>query len=326
MTVITELASMKTAGSVPEGSVFLLGHFDGVHLGHRALCEEARLLSDRICSGSGRRPSVAVWTLRGLDRGGALTLNGEKLRLFSLLGADYALTRDFSDVRSLDGEEFFRSFLEDWRPAGVVCGYNFTFGRGAACGAEDLSRMAREAGIACSVVPAFKKDGREVSSTEIRRLVSEGRMKEAAELSGRPYFVSGTVRHGHRIGHEIGWPTVNLRIPAGKLVPPFGVYASVVRWQTPDGPVSPPTPGVSNLGSRPTVNGDREDVTLETHLFCDPGELYGAEAAVWLWDFLRPETRFDSLDELRSAIGKDADAAALSSESCLKRYEHELSL
>ena len=324
MTLITDLKSMRMEAAIPEGAVFLLGHFDGVHRGHRALLDEARRMSDRLFSETGTRPAVAVWTLRGMDRGGALTVQDEKLRLFSALGADYACSADFSDVRTLDGEEFFRSRLaEAFRPAGVVCGYNFTFGRGASSKAADLCRMARDAGIACSVVPPFTVDGREVCSTEIRQLVAEGRMEEAARLMGRPYFVTGTVVRGRRLGRSIGWPTMNLRLRTEKVSPPRGVYASVTRFRLPGNEGYTLSAGVSNLGSRPTVNAESEDVTLETHLFSEPGDLYGTEATVSLISYLRPEIRFSSLEELKDAIGRDAENARSILDSSMKDYEDE---
>ena len=144
-------------------------------------------------------------------------------------------------------------------------------------------------------------------------------MEEAAVLLGRPWSVSGTVCHGHEIGRTMGFPTVNLRLPPEKAAPPRGVYASVIRREKDGIPVF--SGGVSNLGARPTVNGDADDVTLETNLFASPGNLYGCEITVWLLRFLRPERKFGSLDELRDAISADSAEARQVTESLWSRYE-----
>ncbi len=315
MTVITYLASLEAVSSVPSGAVFILGHFDGVHRGHRALLTEA----ERMTEAAGRGVPPAVWTLSGLFKGGALTTETDKLRLLGRYGAGWAATDDFSEIRSMSGEDFFRERILVHSPAGVVCGYNFTFGRGASCGAAELSRMAADAGIACAVLPPVEVNGAPVSSSEIRRLVEAGTMEEAAALLGRPWSVSGRVLHGHEIGRTMGFPTVNLRLPGGMVNPPRGVYAAMVRWER-DG-VSVLSGGVSNLGSRPTVNGDGDDVTLETHLFDNPGDLYGADITVWLLRFLRPERKFASVEELREAIAHDGEAARRVNETLRSRYE-----
>ena len=295
---------MERVPAIPGGAVFILGHFDGVHRGHMALLGEAKRMAASLPSPA----PVAVWFLSGMDRGGCLTTDDEKLRIFRFLGADYAVTDDFPSVRSFDGETFFfTKLLSAHRPSGVVCGFNFTFGRGASSGAPDLCRMAEAAGISCSVVPAYREDGVTVSSTEIRRLVLEGDLRRAARLSGRPYFVTGTVMHGQALGRTLGFPTLNLRLPVGKVAPPRGVYASLTRYG--ENGIPRLSPGMSNLGSRPTVNGDPDDVTLETNLFSRPGDLYGSDVTVFLLDYLRPERQFSSVDELRAAIAADADAA-----------------
>ena len=141
MTVITDLASLETVSAVPSGAVFVLGHFDGVHAGHRALLAEAV----RMAAARGSSSLPAVWTLTGLDKGGALTTEDEKLRLLRRFGAGWVAADDFSEIRSMTGEDFFRERILSRSPAGVICGYNFTFGRGASSGAEDLREPA-EAG------------------------------------------------------------------------------------------------------------------------------------------------------------------------------------
>ncbi|MBR5367305.1 MAG: hypothetical protein IK132_13760 [Clostridia bacterium] len=299
---------------VPAGSVLVLGGFDGVHRGHRALFDAALALAKEADPASPR--PVVCWSLSGLHRA-CLTTEDEKRAFFRRLGASACVFEDFAAIRSLSGEDFFRQILvKRFRPYAVVCGFNFTFGRGAACKPDDLCRLAEEYGIRAVVCPPVTDGGEVISSTRIRALIAEGQMHEAARLMGHPYPVMADVRSGHRIGRTIGWPTLNQRLPDGKLAPPRGVYASLSLLIPENGglPLCL-TPSVSNLGSRPTVNEDGDDVTLETHLLhADaPGVLPALEGqlrlVVWLGEFLRPERKFASLDELKAAIAADAEAA-----------------
>ena len=119
----------------------------------------------------------------------------------------------------------------------------------------------------------------------------------------------------------MGFPTLNLRLPPEKVVPPRGVYATLVRWER-DGRIRL-SPGVSNLGSRPTLGGAADDVTLETHLFDSPGDLYGSSIAVRMLSFIRPENRFGSLEELRETIALDSLEAKRITDSLRSMYEDE---
>lgn len=298
---------------LPAGGVLILGSFDGVHRGHRSLFDAA-------LSAARQAPEplpVVVWSLSGMHRA-CLTTEDEKRSFFRLFGASAAVFEDFEAIRDLSGEAFFREILQKrLRPSALVCGFNFTFGRGAACKPDDLCRLAEEYGIRAVVCPPVMDGEEAISSTRIRALIADGQMDEAARLMGHPYPVKAAVCPGHRIGRTIGRPTLNQRLPAGKLTPPRGVYASLSLLSAEDGGSLCLTPSVSNLGSRPTVNKDGDDVTLETHILrADaPGTLRALEGVphlvVWLGEFLRPERKFDSLDALKAAIAADTEAARL---------------
>lgn len=307
---ILDLASGGEAAVLPENAVFLLGCFDGVHRGHRALFDEA----------AGERLPVCVYTFFSLPKteNRLLTDNAEKCRLFRLYGADYAVFEDFEDVRSLDGGTFLRTLGERFRPAGYLCGYNYRFGKDAAWCAEDLVRFAEAEGRFARVLPPCTVNGRTVSSTAIRQAVEEGDMPLAASLLGRPYSVTSEVLHGNELGRTIGHPTVNQRLPEGKIQPPRGVYSCTVSL--PDGRSFG---GVCNIGSRPTVNDDENDVTLETYLFGFSGDLYGQVITVSFRERIRPEIRFDSLSDLKKQIEADEAAALLSLQNCLTPSEKE---
>ncbi len=298
---------------LPAGSVLILGGFDGVHRGHRALFDAA--LSAARCPDSPTTLPVVCWSLSGLHRA-CLTTEDEKRFFFRLYGASAAVFEDFGAIRSLSGEAFFREILvKRLRPSTLVCGFNFTFGCGASCGPDDLVRLSEKAGIRAVVCPPVTDGGEVISSTRIRALIADGQTEEAARLMGHPYPVSADVCPGRRIGRTIGRPTLNQRLPDGKLAPPRGVYASLTLLTPENGGSLCLAPSVSNLGSRPTVNEDGDDVTLETHVL--GADLSGSfrtrrpHLVVWLGEFLRPERKFDSLDELKAAIAADTEAARL---------------
>lgn len=300
---IIDLRNNRIA-DLPCGCAIAFGFFDGVHVGHRQLITAARSIA-------GDRP-VATWTFDGmpkLPRGAHLTTKSEKCAALADCGADYVIFEDFDSVRSMSGREFFEKRIAQLLfPSAVVCGYNFRFGERASCTAAELEKFAKSHGIGCAVVPEVTLGGSPVSSSAIRELVRAGDMLSAARILGRPYSLTGEVSHGRRIGTKIGHPTANLHFPEDKLIPPRGVYSCTVR-SAEDGWLKY---GVCNIGSRPTVNDDTCDVTLEVYVFDHEGELYGREITVSLVELLRTEKRFNSLDELRAQITLDADNAKTS--------------
>ena len=284
------------------GGVWVLGFFDGVHRGHRALINAAREMA-----GDGY---VGIWTFRTLPKAKELlTTPDEREALLRQAGADTVHFADFETVHAMDGEAFFRDELcAKLRPAGLVCGFNFRFGYRGGAGADDLARWGREAGIPVRVLPAMESDECVISSTWIRRLVAEGDVERAAQLLTQPYTIRGVVEHGRHLGHTLGFPTVNLRLTPGKVAPKSGIYAARVRF--PDGDTMRELPGVCNIGSRPTVNNDTGDVTVETYIIGCTADLYDARIAVSLYRYLRGEIRFPSLDALSRQIGHDAEETA----------------
>ena len=284
------------------GGVWVLGFFDGVHRGHRALINAAREMA-----GDGY---VGIWTFRTLPKAKELlTTPDEREALLRQAGADTVHFADFETVHAMDGEAFFRDELcAKLRPAGLVCGFNFRFGYRGGAGADDLARWGREAGIPVRVLPAMESDECVISSTWIRRLVAEGDVERAAQLLTQPYTIRGVVEHGRHLGHTLGFPTVTLRRTPGKVAPKSGIYAARVRF--PDGDTMRELPGVCNIGSRPTVNNDTGDVTVETYIIGCTADLYDARIAVSLYRYLRGEIRFPSLDALSRQIGHDAEETA----------------
>ncbi len=298
---IFSLSSLQP-NTLPEGAVILFGCFDGVHRGHLALLDEAKRLA-------GEEHPIAVWVI---DRGApdCLTTRDEKCRIFAHHGAQYLMEEEFAAICSLTGEEFFRRHVMPLKPYAMVCGFNFRFGVKASCGAENLAEMGAENGIHCAVVPAMNGNSLPISSTAIRSAVHEGDLLTAAELMGRPLSYTSEIQHGRQIGRTIAHPTINQRIPEMKIAPPHGVYSCVCSFEM-DG-VTVTKGGVCNIGSRPTVNDDWADVTLETYLLDFSGDLYGVTVTTSLVERIRGERRFESVEALRKQIELDEEAARIS--------------
>ena len=219
----------------------------------------------------------------------------EKLEQFRSLGVDAVFISDFSDVRDLSPERFVRDVLiGELNAAAVVCGYNFTFGRGAAGNGALLSALMEERGRRCYVMPEVTLGGLHVSSTEIRRLLSAGDVAGAARLLGRRYALHGTVAHGKQNGRLLGFPTANLAVDGSIYMPKKGVYLTDFVF---DGHR---IPSVTNVGTNPTLGGD--SVTVESYILDFSDDIYGVCASVEFIERDRDELRFSSADELREAI------------------------
>ncbi len=300
-------AAPSLCDTVPEGAIFLLGCFDGVHVGHKALLEQAAALAEKD-----DRP-VVVWSLESSHKAsaeqGLLTTWEEKLALLASMGARYVIRERFEDIRSLDGQDFFRSRIaQPFSPYGVVCGENFRFGKGASCSAADLAVFAEEKGIRCAVLPLRREENSQIiSSTRIRHLLLEGNADRAHALLGRPYSVTAPILHGKALGRTMGFPTVNQQIPAEKVVPAYGVYACTVTFEK-DGKEHT-LMGVCNAGSRPTVNGDRANVNLETYILDFSDDLYGVSVTTRFYHRIRGEVTFEDVPSLFGQIRRDAEEA-----------------
>lgn len=286
--------------------VIALGFFDGVHLGHAALLRRTAEEAKR------RGCTPAVFTF---DRVPKEVITGVPCPLINspsdrrelihrLFGISEILMVPFDrEMMSTQWDDFVREILvKRYHAVHLVAGHDHHFGYKNQGTPELLAQMCRELGLGCDIIPKVEVNGATVSSTYIRRLVELGQMARAAEFLGHPHTLSQTVRHGRRIGRTIGIPTINLTAPPHVLLPGHGVYAT--RTFLPDGSVFP---GVTNVGTRPTVNNGA-DVTVETFLLDFDGDLYGQSVRLEFFKHLRDEVRFDSLDALKAQIADDAQA------------------
>ncbi len=302
-------------GAHPDGPVaraVALGIFDGVHLGHRAVISKATGLETP--EGPLRAAvftfSQPPWALPK-DSAWELTSAAQKTQVLESLGVEELILADFEQIRDMTPETFVAEVLDAALHAKrVCCGFNYRFGKGGAGDAALLARLCAERGIETVTVPSVEVDGRPVSASRIRRLIETGDVQEAARLLGRPFTLDFTVVGGQKLGRLLGTPTINQPLPPHFVRPRFGVYASSVEVE---GRV---THGVTNIGVRPTVGADAP--LAETWIADFSGDLYGKDVPVSLVKFLRPEQKFDSVEDLQKQIlrdGREARRAVLGDSS-----------
>ena len=283
-----------------EKTIYALGFFDGVHMGHRALLKECRRLADE----TGSKAAAVTFsshpdTLVSGKTPKLINTIEDRVRLLKDAGMDDVVVLPFDKkMQSSPWQEFLTLLREHYGAAGLVCGHDFRFGNRGIGNAELLRNYCDDAGMPCTVVPEQKLDGVTVSSTHIRGLLEAGQLEDAAMFLGHPHMLSGTVVSGRQLGRTLGIPTANLSIPEEVVELPFGVYAckATVNGGT--------YLAVTNIGNRPTVGGHR--ITVEPWLLDFEGDLYGQELTLRFYRFLRPEQKFPSLDALKAEIMKNA--------------------
>jgi len=289
----------------PDGCVLTIGAFDGLHRGHAALLAKVR---ERAAV---RGLVAAAVSFEPLPRGyfspmplKRLSSVGEKLRGFADAGIEQLLLLRFNAALvSMSAEDFVREVLVARMGAREIwVGAGFRFGHNRTGDVELLHAMEGEGPYEVRVLDAVSNgDGERVSASRVRGALASGDFAHAAELLGRRFSIGGHVVRGKRMGHELGYPTANIRL--GKRVSPVsGIFAVRVcagdKWW----------PGVASLGVRPTIAGGGEPL-LEAHLFDFDGDLYGQRIEVEFVAKLRDEEKFSGLDALRAQMDRDAAAA-----------------
>ena len=283
-------------------TVYALGFFDGVHLGHQALLRTCRELALELKAYTGAVTFDTHPELLTAHRAPRLINRIEdRNQLLKELGVEHICVLPFDQhIRTMPWQDFFRLLVEQYGAVGLVCGDDFHFGYRGEGNAALLQQACREAGIPCRVVPEQALDGERISSTYIRTLLERGQMEKAVRFLGHPHILSGQVVAGRQLGRTIGVPTANLRLPEHLAQPKYGVYACNAHVE------GHMYPAVTNIGTRPTVEGHH--VTVESWILGFEGDLYGKTLTLDFHKFLRPETKFDSLEQLKAQIQRDAAA------------------
>ena len=283
-----------------EKTVIALGFFDGVHRGHGALLRKAAERAGEL------NAAPAVFTF---DRSPKEFVTGKPVLLINsnddrrdiirrVYGIQRVIFAPFNrEMMTMPWQDFITELLvKQYGAVHLVAGHDYRFGHKNEGTVERLREKCRELGLGCDIIPKVELEGITVSSTYIRTLLEQGDVERAALFLGHPHCLSQTVRHGQRLGRTIGIPTVNLAVPAHVLTPERGVY--ITRAFLPDGRSCP---GVTNVGTRPTVT-EGDTVSVETYLLGFDGDLYGQTVRLDFYKRLRGEVKFPSLEALRQEI------------------------
>jgi len=299
-------AAAALGGFAP--SVLTVGMFDGVHVGHRRLLSRVRSLARErgvaaVVVTFDRHPLRVV---RPDAVPPLLTSLRQRVELLEATGVDRILLLRFTPDRSHQpAEEFAERVLFGLLGArAVVTGGNFRFGHRAAGDAALLARLGAPRGVEVVQAPLAAVDGEPVSSTRVRIALGRGDVAAAARLLGRPFALAGRVGHGDRRGRALlGVPTANLRLPPGLLVPAAGIYAGRLAGA----PLQGAAPAAVSVGVNPTFGGS--DLRVEAHVLDVDVDLYGRRVTLEFEHRLRPERRFDSVEDL--VAGMRADIATV---------------
>lgn len=286
-------------------TVVALGNFDGVHLGHK------KLIEDSVDYGKSHGLSSVVFTfsnhprnLLSNEKAVKFILNSwEKSAIIESLGVEYMVNIPFTEeIMNLSPEDFItKLLLEKLNMKTAFCGFDYRFGKKAQGHPDTMRTMGEIWGFNVFEMEPFAINGKVVSSTIIRDLISKGEVEKCRDYMGRNYIISGEVVTGKHLGRKIGFPTLNLNIQDNKLTPPPGVYITTTEL---DGIKYP---SVTSVGYKPTVG--IFDKNVETHIFDFNNNLYGKNVVVEFLKMTRKEEKFSSIEELTEQIKMDCQVA-----------------
>lgn len=280
-----------------------MGNFDGIHRGHQAVIDLARgpaplgIITFEPHPRQFFAPEAPPFRLMNAEA---------RANRLARLGVQHLFQLPFdATLSSLTPEGFVNDVLADGLGIShVVVGADFCFGKGRKGKADDLARLCAAREIRTTIAPLVAENGTEISSTNIRRALTEGLPRHAAAMLGHWHRIEGEVLHGQKRGRELGYPTANMSVD-GLHLPRLGVYAVLVDILT--GPHTGSYHGAASLGVRPMFGVNTPN--LETFILDFKGDLYGQHLSVALVDFLRPELKFDSLDALITQMDADCQKA-----------------
>lgn len=286
--------------------VIALGFFDGVHIGHGELLKRTK----QRAAERNAMPSVLSFDIHP----DTLVFGKEVPLINSAIGREEIIRRCYGidnvvfihfnrRVMQMDWRDFLEDLIRDLQIYHIVVGHDFCFGYRGQGTASRLRDYCAEHGLGCDVIPPVMLDGQIVSSTHIRELIAAGEIEQANRWLGHPHTLADTVHSGYHLGRRLGTPTINMFFPHDVIVPRHGVYATKVYLENGESYIA-----VTNVGVRPTVSQD-DRVSVESHLLDYSGNLYGRQARVEFYAFLREEIKFSDYAALSEQIHKDAETA-----------------
>lgn len=283
--------------------VVVLGNFDGIHVGHQKLLQEARNIARNsnieVVAFSFYPPTT--WVVSS-NKKKLIVSREEKVKLMKFYGVDTFIEYPFDLTFSkITAEEFFQKILmKRLKAKSIVIGENYHFGAGGEGSSEYLMHLGKNNRINVNIVSTVKILDKVVSSSAIRSYITEGNIELVNKMLGRNYSVEGEVMHGKQLGRTIGFPTANLSTDENRIYPPNGVYASSIDIQDKS------YLGITNIGMNPTVSG--ENKVIETNIFDFSGDIYNKSIKVNLYKHIRYEKKFNSLEELKCQILQDSES------------------
>ncbi len=296
MQVEKELAELSPG----KDTLLTIGVFDGVHLGHRYLIDRLKEQAQQqdLLSGVVTFRQHPQEVLSPQTRLPYLTTLSQKVELLKKAGVDIVIALTFSmEMAQLSAGQFIGLLIKYLRMRGLVIGPDFVLGRGREGDIDTLRRLGQAMNFSVTVTAPARVNGDVISSTAIRRALADGDIKRVVRLTGRPYRLEGKVISGTHQGTALGFPTANLEADAGQALPAEGVYAA---WAFIDGQTYK---AMTYIGRRPTFGSNER--TIETYIINYSGNLYGHELAISVVEQLRPDRRFDTIEELKRQIGRD---------------------
>lgn len=292
--------------SVPAGArglAIALGNFDGIHAGHRAVIDAAKATGHRLGVATFEPPPRALF--RPEDPPFRIFTPERRNAALLALGVETVFELPFNtDMAGMTDEDFARNVIsEGLGAAHIAIGFDFRFGRGRMGDAARLSSLGRALGFGVTIVEKIEALGDKASSTAMRQALHAGEPEKVTDLLGAPWTVDGIVEHGEKQGRTLGFPTANLTLAQGLIHPRHGIYAVRARLQGETAWRN----GVANFGRTPTTG--LRDPLLETVIFDWDGDIYGQKLEVAFIAFLRPEAKFDSLEDMVTQMHKDVKQA-----------------
>lgn len=287
----TILMDYKKPCSRFENLSICLGYFDGVHLGHQALIKYARKNAKFTLGLLTFNKPISTLVENGKNTH-ILTSLDDRFKIISKLGVDYYfvlnIDKAFTELSDLE----FIEMLKKMNVKEIFVGKDFRYGnkaKGTIYTLQDYFEV--------KVIDIENVDGEKVSTQAIGNLIVNGEIKKANDLLGHNYQLQGSIVHGNHIGTTLGFPTLNLKLSDDYLLPKFGVYKTICYVD------NVPHVSITNVGVKPTVGSEKP--VVEVHLKDFSGEVYGDVVNLEFLEFIRPEMKFDSLEELKLQIEKD---------------------
>jgi riboflavin kinase/FMN adenylyltransferase len=288
--------------------VVTIGRFDGVHIGHKKLIERLKNIAKEnfgqtVIITFNPSPEEVLYAVEGKTIR-LLNIQKEKEELLRNLGIDYLLVIPFTEAFSkITSKDFILDYLVDKiHLKELVVGFSHNFGYDREGDFLQLNTLGKKYGFRVNEIPMEDIQKRNITAVKIRKFLKDGLIREANELLGYPYSISGEVIQGNQIGRTIGFPTANINVKdtyKNKLIPKQGVYAVLIKCKENN------YRGMANIGYRPTLKLEKHELTTEVYIFNFSKKIYGERLSIYFVERIRDEVKFDGLEQLKEQLEKD---------------------